>query len=127
MNAPTKNPQASSGDGSDPIDRRRSPRAPCAIPMEYGFKDRSPRDGWITKIGTAGALLTTQEKIPVGGEMVLTFRLPLSNRPTRIVSTVKWANQHEVGVEFAHMTFQEQNEVWRIFARDSARQRESGD
>ena len=110
---------------TDRIDRRRSPRIPCAISMAYGIKGSGSREGWITNIGTAGALLTTQGAIPIGVELVVNFRLPLSNRPIRIVSTARWVDDTKVGVEFAHLTIQEQDEIWRFYARELARQRES--
>lgn len=110
---------------SDRDDTRRSPRIPCDLPMEYHVKGDLPRDGRITKIGTVGALLATEEPIPLGAELVLSFRLPLSNRPIRTSCTVKWVDEQSVGVEFAHLNLQEKDEIWKFYARESARQRKA--
>ncbi|MFQ5989740.1 MAG: PilZ domain-containing protein [Candidatus Methylomirabilales bacterium] len=110
---------------SDPPDTRRSPRVSCDIPMEYQVQGDSPQEGRITKLGTAGALLTTQESLPLGAELVLRFYLPLSNRPVRIACTVKWVDDCSVGVEFSHLSLQEQEEIWKFHAKESARQRKS--
>lgn len=104
-------------------DTRRSPRIPCDLPMEYHVKGDRPWEGRIVKLGTAGALVTTQETVPLGAEMTLTFRLPLSKRPIRTTCTVKWVDDCSVGVEFAHLNLQEQDEIWKFYARESARER----
>ncbi len=110
---------------SDRTDRRRSLRVPCDLPMEYQIKGERPQEGRIVKLGTAGALLTTQEPVPLEAELVLHFRLPVSNRPIRTACTVRWADEHSVGVEFSRLTFQEQEEIWKFHAKESARQRKS--
>ncbi len=111
---------------NNPTDTRRSPRVPCDIPVEYHIKSDRPQEGRITKLGTAGALLTTQEPVPLGAELVLRFYLPLSNLPLRTACTVKWVDNCSVGVEFSRLTFQEQEEIWKFHAKESARQRKSG-
>ncbi len=49
----------------------------------------------------------------------------LSNRPVRIGCTVKWVDDCSVGVEFAHLNLQDQEELWKFHAKESARQRKS--
>ena len=110
---------------NNPPDTRRSPRVSCDLPMEYQVQGAPPREGRITKLGTAGALLTTQEPVPLGAELILHFRLPVSNRPVRIACTVMWADERSVGVEFSRLTSQEQEEIWKFHAKESARQRKS--
>lgn len=91
--------------------------------MEYELKGVRLQDGRITNIGTVGALLITQQAIPIGTKLVLHFRLPLTHRPIQIACTVKWAEQQTVGVEFAQLTLQEQAEIWKYHAKETARQR----
>ena len=110
---------------SDRTDTRRCPRVSCDIPMEYQVQGDRPQEGRITKLGTAGALLTTQESVPLEAELVLRFYLPLSNRPVRIGCTVKRVDDCSVGVEFAHLNLQDQEELWKFHAKESARQRKS--
>ncbi len=110
---------------SDRTDTRRCPRVSCDIPMEYQVQGDRPQDGRITKLGTVGTLLTTQESVPLGAELVLRFYLPLSNRPVRIACTVRWVDNCSVGVELALLSRQAQEEIWKFHAKESARQRKS--
>jgi hypothetical protein len=66
---------------SDRTDTRRCPRVSCDIPMEYQVQGDRPQEGRITKLGTAGALLTTQES-PARGRAGPTL-LPPSQQPAR--------------------------------------------
>ncbi|MFQ5802379.1 MAG: PilZ domain-containing protein [Candidatus Methylomirabilales bacterium] len=106
-------------------DTRRSPRIPCDLPMEYQIPGTHPRNGRITKIGTLGALLTTQETVPLGVELFLSFHLPLSKRQINTVGTVRWTSQGRAGVEFAHLGLQQRDEIWRYHAKESARRRQA--
>ncbi len=63
---------------------------------------------------------------PPSQEVVRSSRtLFLSNRPVRIGCTVKWVENCSVGVEFAHLNLQDQEELWKFHAKESARQRKS--
>lgn len=110
---------------SDPADRRRSPRTPCDLPVDYGPKGTRTQEGRITNIGTGGVLLTTQGVTPpVGSEVLLRFHLPLTNRPVQVLGNVRWTTQGTAGVEFVYLHLQEQDEIWRYYARQLARQRD---
>jgi hypothetical protein len=73
----------------DLSDRRRSPRIPCDLSVEYEERGARTQQGRIANIGITGTLLK------------------------------KWS----AGVEFVHLNFQEQDEIWRYYARELARQR----
>lgn len=106
------------------IDRRLSPRIACNLPADYQGKSTNAQMGRITNIGTAGVCLATQRMIlPVGANLLLRFKLPLSKRSVQAGGTVKWAAQWTAGVELIHMNIQTQDEIWRYYARESARQR----
>ncbi len=112
---------------SDLIDRRVSPRIPCDFSVAYKAMGARGQVGRITDIGTTGAHVTTQGTIPpVGAHVLLRFRLPLSHRPVQVVGGVRWGSLRGAGVEFIRFSPQEQDEVWRFYARESARQRGSG-
>ena len=101
-------------------DRRRSPRVPCDIRVEYTRTGTYPQHGRITDIGTGGALITTPRAIPVGTTLVLRFLLPPSNHPIRAVCKVKWLNQQTVGVEFDGLTvWEKQQVVWLSYAKET--------
>jgi hypothetical protein len=110
---------------NDLAGERRAPRIPCDLPLEYEIMGLGLRDGRITNLGTTGALLTTEDPVPLGTEMVLNFRLPLTDRPLRTACKVKWVGVRSVGVLFAHLNFQEKDEIWRFYARDSSKKRQA--
>lgn len=102
------------------IDKRRSPRIPCDLSVEYDVKDAPAQLGWLVNIGTTGALITTEGVIPpVGAQLRLRFHLPLSNRRVQTVGTVRWATPGRIGVEFTHLSLHEQDEIWRYYAKVS--------
>ena len=111
---------------SDPPDTRHSPRIPCDIPVEYHIEGDHPQEGRINDIGTGGALLTTQQAIPVSAQLILRFQLPLSNRFIQTSCTVKWADHGRVGVKFPGLSRWDQQEIWKYHARESARQQKLG-
>jgi hypothetical protein len=109
------------------IDRRRSPRISCNIAVDYTPRDMHAQMGRITNIGTAGVCLATQRLIlPAGADVLLHFRLPIGKRPIQAGGTVRWAAQWTAGIELVHVSFQDQDEIWRYYARESARQRGGG-
>ena len=106
------------------IDRRLSPRIACNLLVDYQGKNTHAQMGRITNIGTAGVCLATQRMIlPIGANLLLHFQLPLSKRSVQAGGTVKWAAQWTAGVELVHMNIQTQDEIWRYYAKESARER----
>lgn len=106
-------------------DRRRSPRIPCDLAMQYEIKGVGPRTGRIMNIGTGGVLLNTRGAIPsVGDDVLLRFHLPLSKREIETAGKVRWSTEGQAGVEFAQLGLLQQDEIWRYYARESARQRQ---
>lgn len=106
-------------------DRRLSTRVPCDLAVDYTAGDRHALIGRITNIGTAGVCLATPKLIlPVGVDLSLFFRFPLGRRPVQAGGTVRWAAQSTAGVELVQVSFQDQDEIWKYYAKESARQRE---
>ena len=109
---------------TDLIDRRLSPRISCDLAVDYTARDAHAQMGRITNIGTAGLCLATPRLIlPVGADLSLHFRLPLGKRPVQTGGTVRWAAQWTAGVELVQVGFQDQDEIWRYYAKEAARQR----
>lgn len=109
---------------TDLIDRRLSPRIPCDLAVDYTARDAHAQMGRITNIGTAGVCLATQRVIlPVGLDLSLHFRLPLGRRPIQTGGTVRWVVQWAPGVELIQMGYQDQDEIWRYYVKEAARQR----
>ncbi len=110
---------------SHQVDRRRAPRIPCSLSVEYAIGGSPTQEGRMINIATLGALLTTQGASPhVGAELLLRFHLPLSGRPVQAAGNVRWTTPDRAGVEFVHLGLHEQDEIWRYYARELARQRQ---
>ncbi len=108
---------------NNPPDTRRSPRIPCDLAIQYEVGGADPRTGRIMNIGTGGVLLNTRGPIPsVGDDVLLRFHLPLSKRGIETAGKVRWTAEQMAGVEFAQLGLLQQDEIWRYYARESARQ-----
>jgi hypothetical protein len=109
---------------TDLIDRRLSPRISCDLAVDYTAGDAHAQMGRVTNIGTAGLCLATQRVIlPVGLDLSLHFRLSLGKRPVQAGGTVRWVVQWAAGVELIQMGYQDQDEIWRYYVKEAARQR----
>ncbi len=110
---------------SELVDRRLSPRISCDLQVDYQAGDDDSRMGRITNIGTAGVCLVTQSTtLSVGADLLLHFWLPIGKRAIQAGGTVKWAAQWTAGIALVKLSFQDQDDVWRYYAREAARQRE---
>ena len=129
MAAPTMNIERTSADEDAAMtrleDTRRSPRIPCDLAIQYEVRGVGPRTGRIMNIGAGGVCLNTQGPIPtVGAEVALRFHLPLSKREIETSGKVRWSAEGKAGVEFIQLGLLQQDEIWRYYARESARQRQ---
>ncbi len=68
---------------------------------------------------------TSGRRSSVVEQLIRNQQVVLSNRSVRIGCTVKWVDDCSVGVEFAHLNLQDQGELWKFHAKESARQRKS--
>ncbi len=107
------------------VDRRRSPRIPCDLSVEYKLRGGRLQEGRLANIGTRGMLLTMHGTAPpVGADLLFRFRLPQSTRAVQAVGSVRWASVDRVGVEFIRLNTQEEDEVRTYCARELAGQSE---
>lgn len=111
---------------ADRIDRRRAPRIPCDLSVEYKLRGGRIREGRMTNLGTSGMLLTMQGTAPpVGADLLFRFRLPRSTRPVQAVGSVRWISLGRAGVQFVRFSPQEQHEIQTYCASELARQRQT--
>ncbi len=110
---------------NDLAGERYSSLIPCDLPLQYKINGLGTREGRITNLSTLGVLFTPRQPVPLGAEVVLHFLLPVSNRRLQTAGTVNWVGEHSVGVMFANLSFQEKDEIWRFYARESARTRQA--
>lgn len=105
---------------------RRFARIPCNLPTDYEVEGIGLCNGRIENIGIGGVLLNSQRPIPdVGSDLHLCFRFPLSTRPVATVGKVRWTTDGRAGVEFVQLGQREQDEIYKYYTSESARQPES--
>ena len=81
------------------IDERILPRNPCLIPVNCTLKDRT-YDGLILDINSYGAYVDTNEPIPIGQEIYLSFFNPFSERYMDLGGKIIWSSTNGIGVSF---------------------------
>jgi hypothetical protein len=81
------------------IDERILPRNPCLIPVNCTLKDRT-YDGLILDINSYGAYVDTNEPIPIGEEIYLSFFNPFSERHMDLGGKIIWSSTNGIGVSF---------------------------
>ncbi len=101
-----------------------APVFPATSPWSTKSRATTPRKDGSPSSEPRGRS-SPRKSLPLEAELVLRFYLPLSNRPVRIGCTVKWVDDCSGGVEFAHLNLQDQEELWKFHAKESARQRKS--
>lgn len=105
---------------------RRFPRISCDLPTDYEVEGIGLCNGRIENIGIGGLRLNSPRPIPdVGSDLHLCFRFPLGTQPVATVGKVRWTTDGRAGVEFVQLGQREQDEIYRFYVTESARQSES--
>lgn len=83
--------------------RRRHPRRPCTIPVDYAVDDH-PLKGLIQNISGGGALLSSGGgHFLIGQEISMSFLLPPSSKHVKSQGKIAWSGRKSVGVRFKDM------------------------
>lgn len=79
--------------------RRKHPRKPCFMAVDYGTTDRAFR-GFIRDISTGGVFIETHMTLPVAQEVILTFSSSKYKTPIKVTGKIAWRGPHGIGVKF---------------------------
>lgn len=106
---------------SYPDDRRRAPREPLLLKVEYGDAGELVAD-FTDNISTGGTFVLTDRPLPVGAAVQLTLSFPGLIRALPISATVKWVREappeeRGVGVEFDLADADTQEKLAALVAR----------
>ena len=77
-------------------DRRRTPREPLLLKVEYGDAGELVGD-YTDNISTGGTFVLTERPLPVGSEVRLTLSFPGLIKALPITGTVKWVREEPAG------------------------------
>ncbi len=80
-------------------DKRRHPRKPCSIVVDYATQDRAFRD-YIRDISKGGVFIETKNFFSLGQEFIMTFSVPNHDRPLKFIGEVVRTDDRGVGVRF---------------------------
>jgi uncharacterized protein (TIGR02266 family) len=92
---------------------RENPRKPCLINANYRIQDRDFKS-YILDISIGGVFIETDQKLPVGKDMMLKFSLPSHTKPFTLRGKVAWSSPRGFGVKFREMSPQ-QGEILKTF------------
>ena len=87
---------------------RENPRKPCLINANYRIQDRNFKN-YILDISIGGVFIETDQKLPVGKQMMLKFSLPNHSQPFTLNGTIAWSSPRGFGLKFDEMTPQQGN------------------
>lgn len=92
-------------------DRRRDPRRPCSVPVDYATEDRVFK-GFIKDISSGGVFVESQKNLDVGEEITLTFTSPDLRKPMKITGEIVRKNLLGVGVKFKRAMEEIDGSTW---------------
>jgi len=87
---------------------RENPRKPCLINANYRIQDRNFKN-YILDISIGGVFIETDQKLPVGRQMMLKFSLPNHSQPFTLNGEIAWSSPRGFGLKFDEMTLQHGN------------------
>lgn len=107
---------------SEGSDRRKSPRTPAAIPVDYSTVDAFFSE-FTTNINEGGMFVSSERMHPIDTLVTLLFKLPSCEEPCQVEGRVVWHRMESdsegppgMGIEFEEMdelTRQRINELVR--------------
>ncbi len=92
---------------------RENPRKACLINANYRVQDRVFKS-YILDVSIGGVFVETNERFPVGKEVLLKFSLPNHSQPFTFAGNIAWSSNRGFGVKFDNLP-SPQNSVLRSF------------
>jgi Tfp pilus assembly protein PilZ len=84
-------------------ERRRHPRKPCLMPVDYTVQDRDFK-GYILDMSAYGAFIETNDYFFSGQDIIMTFAVPHYQKPLTLSGEIVWSSQNGIGIKFSHLT-----------------------
>jgi len=85
---------------------RENSRKPCLINANYRVQGQSFKS-YILDISIGGVFIETEDRIPVGQQLMMKFSLPNSPEPFTLSGEVAWNSPQGFGVKFDRITPQQ--------------------
>jgi len=87
----------------DEVSMRGHTRKSCLINVDFSFQKFSSK-GNILDISLVGVFIETDESLPVGEKIKVSFLLPNHPKPLALACMVAWIGQNGIGVAFKKLT-----------------------
>ena len=91
-------------------EHRSSTRHPVNIDVTLTYEDIST-DQVMVNLSLGGALITVDERLPLGASVDLEFRVPTAEAPINVRAVVRWVGDDSTGVQFDGLRARE---VWSL-------------
>jgi Tfp pilus assembly protein PilZ len=85
---------------------RENPRKPCLINANYRIQGQDFKS-YILDISIGGVFIETEDRIPVGRQLMMKFSLPNVEAPFTLSGQVAWNGPQGFGVKFDRITPQQ--------------------
>ena len=82
-------------------EKRGGNRKSCQIPIYYATEEKV-YTGFIENISPTGLFIKTRRRLPIGDEILMTFRLQGLAKPIKIKGEIAHTNRSGVGIKFIH-------------------------
>jgi hypothetical protein len=92
--------------GLRPLEKRLDVRKNCLIKVSYDFRG-SRHNSFILDISAFGVFIETDQPVPEGEKLSVTFRLPEEYQPFHLSGEVVWCGAHGCGIRFSDITKQQ--------------------
>ncbi len=89
---------------------RSSTRHPVNIDVTVIHEEKR-HDHVMVNLSLGGALLTTEERFPLGASLDLVFSVPTAETPINVKALVRWVSEDSTGVQFDGLRARE---VWSL-------------
>jgi Tfp pilus assembly protein PilZ len=91
-------------EGADQFQKRRHARLPVDVPVRWRpAQDPDFREGGLDEISVGGALLKSEEMLPIGSEVIVELLLPGASAPISVAGKVTYNNPDEGnGIKFLY-------------------------
>jgi|GEM_PF-1849469 hypothetical protein len=90
---------AASDNQNEPKEKRKHPRKPCSIVVDYASRDRAFRD-YIRDISSGGVFIETSKEFSIGDEIMMTFSISSKQKPFKFTGQVVRITNQGIGVKF---------------------------
>ncbi len=80
-------------------EKRANDRKSCHIPIYFATSDRV-YSSHIKNLSNSGLFIETQTMLPVGDEIIMTFRMEGLNKPIKIKGEIAHTSRSGIGVKF---------------------------